>query len=60
MHLTYTSIKDVHATGEAFSSRKGTSSNSKDEIMSFFPFFWVIFSLLDPDPDFESGSGDPI
>jgi hypothetical protein len=31
--------------------------------MKFFNFFlllWVIFALLDPDPDSESGATDPI
>jgi hypothetical protein len=38
--------------GEAFSPQKTTSSTSKHEILKFL---WVIFALLDPDP--ESGSG---
>jgi hypothetical protein len=25
----------------------------------FFQFLWVIFALLDPDPDCKSGSRDP-
>ncbi len=44
-------IKDVQATGEAFSSQKRTSSTSENEISQHFIFLWVIFALLDPDPD---------
>jgi hypothetical protein len=32
----------------------------KHEISSFFLLLWVIFALLDPDPDSESGSTDLI
>jgi hypothetical protein len=45
--------KDVQATGEAFSSQKRTSSTY---LLTFVLFLWVIFALLDPDPDCESGS----
>jgi hypothetical protein len=38
-------IKEVKVTKEAFSSQKRTSSTSKHEIL------WIIFALLDPDPD---------
>jgi hypothetical protein len=41
-------MKDVQATGEAFSPQKRTSSTSKP---IFFLFLWVIFALLDPDPE---------
>jgi hypothetical protein len=44
------SVKDVQATGEAFSPQTRTSSTSKDEIINCFIFFWAIFALLDPDP----------
>jgi hypothetical protein len=27
------------------------------KILDFFLFLWVIFALLDPDPQFECGSG---
>jgi hypothetical protein len=27
------------------------------KILSFFPFFWVIFSLLDPDPTAQINAG---
>jgi hypothetical protein len=32
------------------------------KFLKFFPLFWFIFALLDPDPDSEYGSGstDPI
>jgi hypothetical protein len=38
-------------TGEALSPQKRKSSTSKLEISSLFLFLWVIFALLDPDPD---------
>jgi hypothetical protein len=38
-------------------SQKRTSSTSKHEISYFFLLLWVIFSLLDPDPDSGYGSG---
>jgi hypothetical protein len=45
----YPSIKDVQATGEAFSSQKRISNTSKHEISSLSVFLWVISALLDPD-----------
>jgi hypothetical protein len=36
------------------------SNTSKHELLIFFLLLWVIFALLDPDPDSESGSTDPI
>jgi hypothetical protein len=50
------SLKDVQATGEAFSPQKRTSSTLKHESSLFFLFLWVIFALPDPDP-LTSGSG---
>ncbi len=44
---------------KAFSSQKRTSNTSKHEFFEFFSTF-VAFALLDPDPDSESGSTDPI
>jgi hypothetical protein len=41
-------IKDVEATGEAFSPQQRTSSTSKEEISEFLLFLSVIFALLDP------------
>jgi hypothetical protein len=35
--------------------KKRTSGTLIQKINSFFPFLWVIFALLDPDPDRESG-----
>jgi hypothetical protein len=35
----YASIKDVQATGEAFSPQKKTSSTSKNEIYQLFSIF---------------------
>jgi hypothetical protein len=40
-------------TGEAIRPQKRTSSTSKQEISKLFLFLWVIFSLLDSDPDSE-------
>ncbi len=62
MQFTYpkASEKDVQATGEAFSPQKRTARISKHEIYLLFLFLWVIFALLDPDPDSESGSIDLI
>jgi hypothetical protein len=39
----YASIKDVQASGEAFTPQK-------NEIYYFFLFLWVIFALMYPDP----------
>ncbi len=50
MQFTYNqaSIKDVKATGEAFSLQKRTASTSKHEISQLFKkYLWVIFALLD-------------
>ncbi len=41
-------LKDVQATGEAFSPQKGTSRISKLEISLLFSIFWGQFTLLDP------------
>jgi hypothetical protein len=32
----------------------------KIKFINFFLFLWVIFAILDPDPDCGSGSRDPI
>ncbi len=40
--------EDVQATGEASSTRQGTSSTLKHEIFQFLLFLLVIFTLLDP------------
>jgi|688.fasta_scaffold1128622_1 hypothetical protein len=49
---------------EAFSSQKRPSNTSKHELLQirYCLLLWVIFALLDPDPDSEYGSGstDPI
>ncbi len=50
-------MKDFRVTEEAFSPQKRTSSTSKHKNLNFFLFLWVIFDLLDPDPDSESGYG---
>jgi hypothetical protein len=47
-------IKYVQVTEEACSSQKRPSNTSKHD---FFLLLWVIFALLDPDPDSEYGSG---
>jgi hypothetical protein len=56
LQLTYPQafIKYVQVTEEACSSQKRPSNTSKHE---FFLLLWVIFALLDPDPDSEYGSG---
>jgi hypothetical protein len=56
LQFTYplASKKYVQVTEEACSSQKRPSNTSKHE---FFLLLWVIFSLLDPDPDSEYGSG---
>jgi hypothetical protein len=41
----------VQVTKVAFSSQKRASSTSKPEISKKFLLLWVIFALLDPDPD---------
>jgi hypothetical protein len=51
------SIKDVQVTEEAFCHQKRTSSTSKHEISKKVLFLWVIFALLGPVPDLDSGSG---
>jgi hypothetical protein len=62
LQFTYpqASIKNVQVTKEAFSSQKRPSNTSKHELYNFFLLLWVIFALLDPDPDSECGSTDPI
>ncbi len=62
LQFTYpmASIKDVQATGEAFSPQKKTSStkNLSYELFKFLLFLWVILlSWTGSDPDCESGSG---
>jgi hypothetical protein len=46
----YASIKDVQATGKAFSPQKRTSALHKIKFNNCFLLFWVIFARLDPDP----------
>ncbi len=60
LQFTLASKKDFQAKDEASIPQKRTSSNSKHEISTFFLLLWVIFALLDPDPDSESGSTDLI
>jgi hypothetical protein len=52
LQFTYplATIKDVQATGEAFSPQKRTSSTSKHKIYQLFLFLWVTFAHLDQDP----------
>ncbi len=56
----YASINNVQVTEEALNSQKRPSNTSEHELKIFFLLLWVIFALLDPDPDSESGSTDPI
>jgi hypothetical protein len=53
LQFTYpqASIKYVQVTEEAFSSQKRPSNTTKHELLQFFLLLWVIFALLDPDPD---------
>jgi hypothetical protein len=44
-------MKDAQATREAFSPQKTTYSTLNMKILDFFLFLWVIFALLDPDPE---------
>ncbi len=66
LQFTYpqASIKDVQATGEAFSPQKRPSSTSKHEISKLFSVLWVIFSswiqIRNSDPEFGSGFTDLI
>jgi hypothetical protein len=60
------SLKAAQATGKAFNPQKRTSSTSKHKNSSLFLFLWVIFALLDLDPDPATqinadpcGSGSP-
>jgi hypothetical protein len=53
----YLFIKDAQATGEAFTLKKEHPVLKNMKILDFFIFLWVIFALLDPDPQFERGSG---
>ncbi len=57
LHKAY--MKDVQASGEAFSSQKRTSSTSKSKTWNFFTFsiFVGYFSLLDPDPAVQNQCG---
>ncbi len=47
----WSSIKYVQVAEEAFSSQKRPSNTSKHELLQIFLLLWVIFTLLDPDPD---------
>ncbi len=45
----WASIKDVKATGEAFSPQRRTTLQTM-KFLNFFLFLWVTVALLDPDP----------
>jgi hypothetical protein len=47
---------DVQATGGAFSPQREHPALQKMKFINFFIFLCVIFALLDPDLDCESGS----
>jgi hypothetical protein len=52
------SIKDIQVgTEEAFSSQKRHPALQNMKFLNFLLILWVIFDLLDPDPDSENGSG---
>jgi hypothetical protein len=45
-------MKDVQATGEAFSPLQRKPQEQQNmKLFQFFLLLWVIFALLDPDPD---------
>jgi hypothetical protein len=46
-------LKDVQATEASVLKRE----HQKMKFLNFFLFLWIIFALLDSDPDCESGSG---
>jgi hypothetical protein len=49
-------MKVVQATGEAFNPLKNIQHFLFFNFLIFIIFWWVIFALLDPDPNSESGS----
>jgi hypothetical protein len=53
LQFTYpsASIKDVKASGEAFSTQKRTSSVSKNEIFKLFSILPSWIRIVNPDPD---------
>jgi hypothetical protein len=59
MQFTYPQafVKDVQATGVAFSPQREHPALQKINFMNSFYFSGPFFALLDPDPDRESGSG---
>jgi hypothetical protein len=62
LQFTYfkASIKDAQTTREAFRSQNRTSSTSKHENSLLFLCLWVIYALLDTDPDQATQfNGDP-
>jgi hypothetical protein len=61
LQFTYpwASVKDVQATREAFSPHREYPAVLKIKFINFLLFLGVIFALLDPDLDYESGSRDP-
>jgi hypothetical protein len=49
---------DAQATGEPSALKREHPVLKNIKILDFFLFLWVIFALLDPDPQFECGSGN--
>jgi hypothetical protein len=49
----YASIKNIHSKLQ-LSALGEHSSLQKMKFINYFILFWVIFALLDPDPDCES------
>ncbi len=62
LQFTYphATIKDVQATGEAFSPQREHPTRQNINFLNFFLYLWDIFTILDPDQDSESGSTDLI
>ncbi len=52
LQFTYpeASIKNVQVTEEAFSSQNRPYNTTKSELLKKILLLWVIFALLDPDP----------
>ncbi len=56
--LQFTYPLASQATGEPSALKREHPVLKNIKILDFFLFLWVIFALLDPDPQFECGSGN--
>jgi hypothetical protein len=50
----------MQATGEAFSLKREHPALQNMKVLNFFLILWVIFALVDPDPDSGSEFSDLI